>query len=82
MNTYITFENLCSATGLSKHRMRYLQQQGFFVQETDSFALLKKPCPNCVYDARWVEVWRESLDYINAGLDELSALAQARADIF
>jgi hypothetical protein len=78
---YITFEHLCKATGLTKHRLRYFQAAGFFKEE-GAWNLTERPCPDCVYDARWITVWKEAEEYARAGFAIMDALRQARKDVF
>jgi hypothetical protein len=78
---YITFEHLCTATGLTKHRLRYFQITGFFKAE-GAWNLTERPCPDCVYDARWIALWEEAEEYARAGFALLGALKEARKDVF
>jgi hypothetical protein len=80
MQGLITISQLCAGTDLSKYRIRYFQRNGFF-EEEEGFALVRSRCKGCVYDPRWIEVWREAQQYMKAGLRELEALEEATGDI-
>jgi hypothetical protein len=80
MNDYITFEQLCQETGISKYKLRFFQKLGYF--EALDWGMRKPPCDGCHYDRRWVTMWKECLEYKKAGLEELEALDQAHTDVF
>jgi hypothetical protein len=81
MANFITLEQLCSATGLSRYKVRYYQQYGYF-EDQQYLEHANPPVWIEGYDPQWVEVWKEVEQYMKAGLDDLSGLELACKEIF
>lgn len=80
MTESLTFEQLCKKTGLTKYRVRYYQNLGYFTPEIPDW--LRSSLEPCLYDPLWQEFWKEKFEYEEAGLGEEDAMREAYQDVF